>query len=369
MSKQRSQGLSLVELMIAMAIGLILMAGIAALMISSKRSYNVQNDLSGLQENARFATDFIGRDLRMAGYFGCAGNIPAGPATIPAPILRIQGTDNNGVNQSDVVLVSFVDTNRNAFAMMHCPSFAEYGSFLGFATQAAYENAAVCPPPTQATFLAAAERTPLVIGTTALPFTSQFTIRGEIFTGDFVVASDCGGNGLYRVQAVSATGITVNPALERTYNNGGQSYGAQLRRLNQHRYYISQRTVQDTETQADKLYLSLCRDNLALAAARNCAEELVEGVENMQVRYGVNLGMGAQPFQYVTANNVVDWSRVESIRITFLMRTLEQRFDQELDTKEDYALDPGLSDNTYDPPDDYRIRRIFTSTINLRNAN
>ncbi len=51
------------------------------------------------------------------------------------------------------------------------------------------------------------------------------------------------------------------------------------------------------------------------------------------------------------------------------MRTLEQRFDQELDTKEDYALDPGLSDNTYDPPDDYRIRRIFTSTINLRNAN
>jgi type IV pilus assembly protein PilW len=67
MIKQR--GLSLVELMIAMALGLILTLGVIRIFISSKQTYTVVTSQSQAQENARVARHFLGRALRHAGYW------------------------------------------------------------------------------------------------------------------------------------------------------------------------------------------------------------------------------------------------------------------------------------------------------------
>jgi len=61
------RGLSLVELMIAMTIGLILLAGVYQVFISSSLSYKYQEDISRLQENARMAMDQLAQDVRQAG--------------------------------------------------------------------------------------------------------------------------------------------------------------------------------------------------------------------------------------------------------------------------------------------------------------
>ena len=66
------KGLSLIELMVAMLIGLILIAGIGNIFIDSKRTYSFQQGLARIQENGRMALEFLGRDIRMAGYTGCA---------------------------------------------------------------------------------------------------------------------------------------------------------------------------------------------------------------------------------------------------------------------------------------------------------
>ena len=70
--KRGQAGLSLIELMIAMVIGLVLMTGVLQIFLGSKRVYTTQDALSRIQENGRLAVDFLSRDTRMAGYAGCA---------------------------------------------------------------------------------------------------------------------------------------------------------------------------------------------------------------------------------------------------------------------------------------------------------
>ena len=73
----QQKGLSLVELMVAVTLGLVLMGGVIQLFLSSRVVFSTQQSLSRVQENGRFAIEFITRDLRQAGYAGCTNrNLP-----------------------------------------------------------------------------------------------------------------------------------------------------------------------------------------------------------------------------------------------------------------------------------------------------
>ncbi len=79
MNKRSHSGFGLIELMVAIAISLLLFAGVLNIFLSSKQTYRGQSALSRLQENGRNAIDLMSRDIRMAGYSGCqrvaGGNI------------------------------------------------------------------------------------------------------------------------------------------------------------------------------------------------------------------------------------------------------------------------------------------------------
>lgn len=70
----RQSGFSLMEMMIAITIGFIVVAGIGYLYLGSSQTFKTQDSLSAIQENSRFALDTMSRDIRMAGYMGC-GNL------------------------------------------------------------------------------------------------------------------------------------------------------------------------------------------------------------------------------------------------------------------------------------------------------
>ena len=69
----RQAGVGLVEIMVAVTLSLILTAGLVQVYTGNKQTYRIQESLSRVQENGRFALDFITRDLRSAGFLGCAG--------------------------------------------------------------------------------------------------------------------------------------------------------------------------------------------------------------------------------------------------------------------------------------------------------
>ena len=71
-ANHQQRGVSLVELMVSITIGLILIAGVMSIFFSSKVTYMANEKTARLQENGRVALDLITHDLRSAGYLGCA---------------------------------------------------------------------------------------------------------------------------------------------------------------------------------------------------------------------------------------------------------------------------------------------------------
>ena len=91
-------------------------------------------------------------------------------------------------------------------------------------------------------------------------------------------------------------------------------------------------------------------------------QELVAGVENMQVLYGVDLTGSQVPSEYVTATNVANWSSVVSVRIALLLRS-------DLGAVSLPAAAPtyNLLGTNITVPRDTRLRQVFTATIAIRN--
>lgn len=71
---RRQTGLSLIELMIAMVIGLVLMLGVIQIFAASRAASRLAEGNARAQENGRFAIEFLQRDIRMAGHFGCVND-------------------------------------------------------------------------------------------------------------------------------------------------------------------------------------------------------------------------------------------------------------------------------------------------------
>lgn len=63
-------GLSLVELLISILLGLVLIAGVIGVYLESKRNYAAEEEVARIQENGRFTLNLLQRELMMAGFFG-----------------------------------------------------------------------------------------------------------------------------------------------------------------------------------------------------------------------------------------------------------------------------------------------------------
>lgn len=79
-------GVSLTSLLVALALGLVLSAAVIALYLEAKRQYLVDDEAVRLQENGRYAVNLLRRELLLAGFFGglAAGSLPSAPAGGPS---------------------------------------------------------------------------------------------------------------------------------------------------------------------------------------------------------------------------------------------------------------------------------------------
>jgi Tfp pilus assembly protein PilW len=104
-------GLSIIELMVALVLGLLLMTGVLQVFLASKQTFATNEAISRLQENGRFGLDFIARSARMAGYFDATFDPKSPPLGIVLPDCEgLPGsppdevcTTEGGTNTSDSV--------------------------------------------------------------------------------------------------------------------------------------------------------------------------------------------------------------------------------------------------------------------------
>lgn len=94
--EHRQAGVGLVEIMVALVIGLFLVGGVAQIFLSNKQSFRVQEAQASLQENMRLASVLLSSGIGKAGFRENAhdGLTTVFPATTPA----LAGTNNEGAS-------------------------------------------------------------------------------------------------------------------------------------------------------------------------------------------------------------------------------------------------------------------------------
>jgi type IV pilus assembly protein PilW len=113
-----SDGLALVELMVALAIGLLLILVSTALLLATRSAYLLHDDRVRIEESGRYAIDLVSRAVRQAGYRDWSaagagiGNVPAAVSGLDAQALKeatdgIAGPYGSAVNGSDVLALRF----------------------------------------------------------------------------------------------------------------------------------------------------------------------------------------------------------------------------------------------------------------------
>ena len=113
-TRRGQAGLTLIEFMVSIVIGMMMIAGLATL-IASQSATRAEIDRSGLMiENGRYAVQTIASDVQMAGYWGEVSETPAPPGALPDPCsttsadvqaamgIHIQGYDASVALPTDV---------------------------------------------------------------------------------------------------------------------------------------------------------------------------------------------------------------------------------------------------------------------------
>lgn len=109
-NRKRQAGLSLVELMIGMVIGLVLLGGVMQTMLASKEASTARQSMATVTDNARFLFEFMARDLRMTGRGYSAASLPLSYAN---DTLTVGYIVPNASGIAQTVLASFSLNNSN----------------------------------------------------------------------------------------------------------------------------------------------------------------------------------------------------------------------------------------------------------------
>jgi len=349
---RHQRGVSLVEIMIAITVGLVLTAGVIQVFVSNKQIYRVQEALARLQENGRFAVDFLTRDLRGAGFVGCAGNTTPIVNTLnnatsllwnfASPMQGFEATGMSAWNPAlDGSIVSALG-GRDVITVRR--SVGDAVPVIGQAPGAA--------PGSNPITVAAAVACPSVPPNPLCDFDTPTNPPPN----PIAMISDCINAAVFQVTNPDPSSGTINHIVGGTPGNATDALGkdftnaADIVRMSTLTYYIRSGV--------------LGRPSLWRQDGVNLAQELVEGVEDMQILYGVDTDVDRVPNQYLQANAVTDFNNVVSVRVDLLLQSID---DNLTNAPPRYTYNGVTCPGGVGCPTDRRYRQVFGATIGLRN--
>lgn len=351
------KGFTIVELLVAMAVSLVLIAGIYRVFISSTDTYSVTDRLSRMQESGRYAVDALKRSVRSAGYLGCAQDTTSFVNTL-----------NGGTS-----LQTFLNDFANAVTAFEATGVNTWQDSAGATyTKAQLEAATGITDPLSGSdvlVIRGVDTENIIELTTSMPSSSADLkvtsgLAGLLTTGggDILLLSDCESTAAFQT-----TGYTDSNG-NTTHNTGGTFSPGNSTKDFAHAFDSGAEVL---FPQTRIFFVSNNVDGVpALYRDINDAgkQELVEGVESMHLRFGEDTSSPADRAVdvYRKANAVADWDDVLSIRIGLLLQTVNEvprgdlvggSFDVDGDGGNDYTVATA----------DRRMRLVMSGTMGLRN--
>lgn len=336
---RRQRGFSLVELMVALVLGLVLITGVIQIYLSTKTGYNLQTGMAQAQENGRYAVDFLTRDLRMTGDpGGCGGNLAAGfTVNVLADAAPSDGVADFVID-ADTVL----------------RGHEEGAGFTPPAAVPFWPDAANARDAITIIRADAGSEQPLNADMTGV--SADIVVDGGDFAaGDVALIADCEQADVFVITGTAGTApLTLShAATSNTSGNLSRAYqlsdSAAVSRAIERIYYIGQ-----NPDGGPSLYRT----------GNEGTFELVPGVENLQLQFGQDTNNDGNVDSFADADAVTNWSRVMAVQVDVLTRTPEGVSP----TAADYAFrEDGNVTTTTPPTGDSRLRRWYAGTVALRN--
>ncbi|RRJ83535.1 PilW family protein [Aestuariirhabdus litorea] len=350
MRRCKSAGFSLVELMVSMALGVFLVLGVAQIFVNTSNTNRGQNALAEIHESARYAIRFLRDDLQVAGDKGCVlGNV---------------GLVNKFNAVANDFWWAFSDDDNTWVLGRGIEGFEAVGAGWDRAVDAAITN----PVAGSDILVVRGTLGPAVPVADSVGVNADLTLHDTDHTlakGDLIVASyDCRNAAFWEISNNPSGGTTVQYATNCGATNGpcnsakntdmwlrpdpASDIYPELRKISTRAYW-----VRNNPNGIPSLYTT---------NGINGVQELVEGVEQLQITYGINSNNNQWEAvqEYLTADAVDDWGQVSSARITMLVRspTLNSSTG-----RQDIVLEGAAAPLSFT---DGFLRRAFSFTVNLR---
>ena len=365
MSTHKQNGVTLIELMVAMTLGLVILGSALQVFSANKQSFRTSHALARIQEDGRFAMQSMARDIRMAGYVGCSSRQQVGVNSVAngtPPTVNLGtalfGFDNGtgwwgGVNPPQDHIgrdLTICDTVGGGNAVCQTSDILQ---LIRGSESAVQLNAD----------MATTGDTVRVHKTDFDNFDPPVTVGGNSPTGeDLVLITDCRRADLFRATGSAVAGtdqvLTPNAALQQAY-----LADAVVTPVVAANYFVADdNTDEDGDGNPDPIP-ALYRMGITDGGNAPVALPIAKGVEMMTLTYGVDTGGDEFADAYVAAGAVTDWSRVVSVRVSLLIKSKD-------DFVTDYPVPVTFVEGTVvnnGAGADRRLRLVFSTTVGLRN--
>ncbi len=370
--RKKSKGLTLIELLIALTLGMGILIALSSVYIAAKQSFRFQDSTGRMQEDASYALELMSKELRMTGFSGCVGVetiVQSTPtvSTITYPALTWDEITPSGIAGLNPLATLFpTDTNITSRA------YAPHNIFRGFDSgqSSMFSGTASTPDFVSASsiFFAGGFAESAALSSAMLTTTSAISASTNTFGWSgknlLFIISDCVDANLFK-GAVTTAGGTLTIAHGTSDGNtmngfrNDKIYGtdATLVKAQWVYYYLATRSGATTP--------SLYRLNFDGESRRN-SEEIIANVEGMAIHYGE--ASSASPLVVAnwrtTAASVTDWNRVVAVRVGLMM--VSGQTDSNADV---VPTSTTLLGSSYTIPtsNSSRVRNEFSTTIVLRN--
>lgn len=376
----RQAGLTLVETMISLALGSLVAVGAMQLFVANAATHNLLVGQSRMQESARFALNFVSRASQQAGYKGCYSSnesisrsfLVAMPYEFDIEV-GIQGFEGETSSWSpDLTLVmpttiNGVDTNV----------YMEDGtSKTGIDTSQLIQTTDVIT----LRYLSQVDHRLVVDMPTSQedPIVEMPAIGLALQDDHLALFHDCEKATVFKITNISLDDPAANQAT-LSHDTSGTIVQNAISALAEFNTFETDASVTAIESYTFFIApgaglnnngdrpLSLWRKSGVTAPI-----ELVEGVENMQILYGLDNDNDDAPNRYVTAALVADWNDVVTARFSITVNSVDDvgatssptwPCGATLNSATSPQIQACITGETYDG----LLRRTFSQTMQLRN--
>lgn len=361
---RRARGFSLVEMMVAITLGLLVTGALIAAFVGINRSSRASSGVGAVGDGGRIALDLLQQAVRSAGYMACnttarqASLLPSGPGPDPLNYDYTEplgGYEAVGTGPEAAASVAIAAPPVSASS-----NLADWTTTGAGALNAVLNNNAIAG----SDVLVVQSTLPAAPVTAVTPAgANQLTIvnagdAASFAAGQIGVVSDCVTSVVFQVASVAGNAVNTTQAIPARY-----AAGSQLGVADTTVFYIGK------GADGDGALFALDANGTGTVPAPAAGNELVPDIENMQVLYGISTAALPEVNQWVTADKVAalgttgDFNSVVAVKVAVLAASAPG------------AVTAPAAANTYtllgtkvQAPIDTRMRKVFEITVTVRNS-